>query len=251
MEANAIGAPESMIRKVLGVSAAGGAAAAAYGYTWAEDSMGKDALARIIKYDRVAVPAILEYKWVEAKCEKLPKVLPWLFPPVSDEDELAQFEVLHRKWARPLFNIFMELGGFYYKTGQKIAANTGGVVPKLYIDMFQPFLDQIPPRPLAEIRALVEAELGRPVGEVFSSFNEQPIGCASIGQTHRAVLRSTGERVVVKVQNPEAERTFHGDVFALKMIVDFFAPQIAPALDEISRQFGTEFDYRGECRVAK
>jgi predicted unusual protein kinase regulating ubiquinone biosynthesis (AarF/ABC1/UbiB family) len=34
---------------------------------------------------------------------------------------------------------------------------------------------------------------------------------------HRATLRATGERVVVKVQNPEAERTFRGDVFALKV----------------------------------
>jgi len=90
--------------------------------------MGEDALARIVKFDRVAVPAIIEYKWVEAKCEKLPKILPWLFPPVTDEDELEQFMVVHKKWVKPLFDIYMELGGFYYKTGQKIAANAAGMV---------------------------------------------------------------------------------------------------------------------------
>lgn len=131
------------------------------------------------------------------------------------------------------------MGGFYYKSGQKIAANTSGVMPKLYIDLFQPFLDRIPPRPFAEIRgatppasrrtaarlphrcrllqrrlcpsaatlanlplsppaAVVEEELGVPLGEVFSEFEEAPLGCASIGQTHRAVLRASGERVVVK-----------------------------------------------------
>ena len=37
-----------------------------------------------------------------------------------------------------------------------------------------------------------------PLGEVFSEFEEAPLGCASIGQTHRAVLRTSGERVVVK-----------------------------------------------------
>lgn len=77
-----------------------------------------------------------------------------------------------------------------------------------------------------------------------------PIGCASIGQAHRATLRSTGERVVVKVQNPEAERTFRGDVFALRTLVDVFMPQMSPAFDEITKQFATEFDYRGECRNA-
>lgn len=57
-----------------------------------------------------------------------------LFPPVSDEEELAQFAVLHDKWKQPLYDKFMELGGFYYKSGQKIASNQGGVVPKAYVD---------------------------------------------------------------------------------------------------------------------
>ena len=60
--------------------------------------------------------------------------------------------------------------GFYYKTGQKIASNTGGVVPKVYSDRFQPFLNDIPPRPEAAVREVIEAELGRPMGEVISSF---------------------------------------------------------------------------------
>ena len=60
--------------------------------------------------------------------------------------------------------------GFYYKSGQKIASNTGGVVPKVYSDRFQPFLNDIPPRPEAAVREVIEAELGRPMGEVLSSF---------------------------------------------------------------------------------
>ena len=69
-------------------------------------------------------------------------------------------------------------------------------------------------------------------------------------QAHRAVLRSTGGRVVVKVQNPEAERTFKGDVFALRSLIHVFMPQLEPAFDEIQKQFATEFDYRGECANA-
>ena len=240
-----------MIRRA-GLAVGGGTAAAcAYGYYEARQRMGDDALARIISYDKVALPAIMEYKWTEAKCEKLPKVVPWLFPPVSDEEEREQFAVLHNKYAPPLFEKFMELGGFYYKNGQKIASNTPpGAVPKVYVDMFQPFLNAIPPRDPSEVRKVVEAELGRPREEVFSSFDETPIGCASIGQAHRAVLKSTGERVVVKVQNPEAERTFRGDVFALKVLVDAFMPQVSPSFDEIAKQFATEFDYRGEAQNA-
>ena len=72
--------------------------------------------------------------------------------------------------------------------------------------------------------------------QVFATWEDEPIGCASIGQVHRATLKSTGEKVVVRVQNPDAERTFVGDVFALKVLVDTFMPQLSPAFDEIEKQ---------------
>lgn len=239
-----------MLRK-LGVGTLGaGVAGGTYVYFKAKKELGEDALSRQWQYNRVAFPVISEYKWTEAKCEILPKFLPSIFPPVTDEEERAIFEVLHRKHAKSMFDIFMKLGGFFYKNGQKVASNNGGVVPQYYIDMFQPFLNDIPARDPADVRAVMEAELGCKREQVFSSFDEKPIGCASIGQAHRATLKSTGERVVVKVQNPEAERTFKGDVYTLKWLVDAFAPQISPAFEEISLQFATEFDYQGECANA-
>ena len=240
-----------MIRKLLGGSLATTTAATLGGYLWARSTMGEDAVARIITYDKVAVPAILEYKYLEAKLEVWPKLLPSLFPVLPEAEQKAQFQLLHDKYAQPMFDVFMQLGGFYYKNGQKIAANMMGVVPKTYIDLFQPFLNDIPAREMSDIRQVINGELsaqGKTMEEVFMEFEEQPIGCASIGQVHRARLRSNNQRVVVKVQNPEAERTFRGDVFALKTLVDTFAPQYAVAFAEIERQFATEFDYRGECK---
>lgn len=64
------------MRRAAALSVAGGTAACAYAYNEARKSMGDDALARIVSYDTVALPAILEYKWVEAKCERLPKMMP-------------------------------------------------------------------------------------------------------------------------------------------------------------------------------
>ena len=194
-----------------------------YAYTWAKKNMGDDAVDRLIDFYEVALPATIEYKWVEAKTETLPKVAPWIFSPVTDEEEMAQFEVLHKKWAKPVFDKCMKLGGFYYKNGQKIAANQGGIFPKYYQDMFQPFLNNLPPQPFSEVKAMLEHELGKP-DQVFSSVSETPIGVASIGQAHRAVLKD-GSRVVVKVQNPTAERFFRGDVFALKTLMDIFMPR--------------------------
>lgn len=119
--------------------------------------------------------------------------------------------------------------------------------PKYWSDMFQPFLNDIPGRPFAEVVATVEAELGKPITESFASFAETPLGVASIGQVHRAVLND-GTRVVVKVQNPTAETNFRGDVFAIKTLIDAFAPQVSPAFEEMEKQFATEFDYRGEAK---
>ena len=153
----------------------------------------------------MALPAIIDYKVTEARCEKLPKLLPQLFSEVPEAEQLRRYALLHEKHKQSLFDIFMELGGatltrrmalahappahapafgshccccccccshagFYYKSGQKIASNTGGVVPKVYSDRFQPFLNDIPPRPEAAVREVIEAELGRPMGEVISSF---------------------------------------------------------------------------------
>lgn len=156
--------------------------------------MGSDAVQRMMIYCKVAVPLIVEYKWLEAKLEKLPGKFPSLFPDLPEEEQKRQFQVLHDKWAPPTFDCFMELGGFYYKSGQKVAANTSGllylcliitsahkphdpgtaimrvrspdnnthlnvgVFPKSWVDYFQPFLNDIPARTIDEIRAVIENE---------------------------------------------------------------------------------------------
>lgn len=60
----------------------------------------------------------------------------------------------------------------------------------------------MPPQPWDLVKNIVEGELGRPLGDVFATFDEEPIGAASIGQVHRATLLN-GRAVVVKVQSPD------------------------------------------------
>jgi len=50
-----------------------------------------------------------------------------------------------------------------------------------------------------DVKAIVEFELGKKIEDVFSEFEEKPIASASLGQVHKAKLRSTGEAVCVKV----------------------------------------------------
>src|SRR5262249_7813718 len=60
---------------------------------------------------------------------------------------------------------------------------------------------QAPPMHFSLLREVVRNELGRDPSEIFASFEKEPFAAASIGQVHRAMLRS-GESVAVKIQYP-------------------------------------------------
>lgn len=94
------------------------------------------------------------------------------------------------------------------------------------------------------IKSIVESELD--FDATFASFDPIPIGAASIGQVHRAVLKD-GTRVVVKVCYPNVERLLRGDVRTIKLFARLAQPVHVPALEETERQFQTEFDYRQEA----
>lgn len=70
--------------------------------------------------------------------------------------------------------------------------------PKRWQDEMQPLLDAVPHKPMDVMRRIIEADLGAPMDAIFASFEDEPIGAASIGQVHRATLKD-GTKVVVKV----------------------------------------------------
>ena len=77
-------------------------------------------------------------------------------------------------------------------------------------------------------RRSLEQELGATVEEEFASFDFEPLAAASIGQTHRAVLK-TGEHVVVKVQRPGIEDIVHRDAAVLRMAAGFVERRVEAA----------------------
>ena len=95
---------------------------------------------------------------------------------------------------------FEDLGPTFIKLGQ-ILSSGEGVFPAELVSEFRLCRDQVPPEPFAEVRRIVEHDLGRPLADVFSAFDPVPLAAASIAQVHAATLRS-GEQVVVKVQRP-------------------------------------------------
>lgn len=97
-------------------------------------------------------------------------------------------------------------------------------------------------------KQVFQAETGLNFDDIFDSFEDEPLGVASIGEVHRARLRSTGEAVAIKIQFPGMERRFRADIRTLKTFCKLAMPQHVTAFDEIEKQFCTEFDYTGEAR---
>lgn len=102
-----------------------------------------------------------------------------------------------------------ELGPTFIKFGQ-ILSNRPDVVPPELIRELSLLQSSVPPFPGAEAVATIEKELGRPLNEVFSTFDSVPVASASIAQVHSAYLH-TGERVALKVRRPKIERTIRID----------------------------------------
>ena len=94
---------------------------------------------------------------------------------------------------------------------QKVMSTIGqGLLPQQYVDALQPLQNGVPPRNYDEISHIIEDSTGKTMHELFDSFDEVPIGSASIAQVHRATLRprKEGEEpvpIVLKVQYPDGE----------------------------------------------
>ena len=86
-----------------------------------------------------------------------------------------------------------------------------GILEDAYTTALQPLQNGVPPRPLSEIAAIIESDVGLPMAALFQSFEPKPVGAASIAQAHRATLAGSGERVIVKVQYPEVAQLYAAD----------------------------------------
>eukprot|EP00403_Amphidinium_massartii_P020491 CAMPEP_0178400598 /NCGR_PEP_ID=MMETSP0689_2-20121128/15872_1 /TAXON_ID=160604 /ORGANISM="Amphidinium massartii, Strain CS-259" /LENGTH=889 /DNA_ID=CAMNT_0020021399 /DNA_START=21 /DNA_END=2690 /DNA_ORIENTATION=+ len=164
----------------------------------------------------------------------------------EDEEDLARLAV----------DNLTELGPTFVKLGQVLSIRPD-VLPEKTMKELSRLQDNIETFPTQEARDLVEAELGKPIDEVFSSFSEEPVAAASLAQVYRAVLRETGEEVAVKVQRPGALQTVSKDLYVLRRLADVVQPLIkrftADETDYIAltetfaEGLYTELDFRNEA----
>ncbi|MFL6592864.1 MAG: ABC1 kinase family protein [Luteimonas sp.] len=145
------------------------------------------------------------------------------------------------------------LGPTFIKIGQALSTRPD-MVPAPYLAALERMQDEVAPVPFEEIRRVVEEELGVRVNLAFASFDETPLGSASLAQVHRATLRD-GRPVAVKVQRPGIADSVREDLDALMRLAGHAdrmtdlgrRMRFADWVNEFGKALLAELDYRAEA----
>ena len=217
-----------------------GAAAAASGYVYYKKRT-DEGFSRALRLYSVGGPVVAAYRFEEWKQKS--SLSPFK---MSEEEKSAAWKALDEKHAERIVQLLDELQGMYTKYGQTCAGMSNTFSP-LWIEKLRKLEDGVTPRSTKVVMQTIEEEFGKPASEIFSEFDDVPLGSASIGQVHRAVVRATGKEVAVKVQYPESQRLFAEDMKTIRSFFTIAAPEQLIILNEMERSANREFDYAVEA----
>ncbi len=112
----------------------------------------------------------------------------------------------------------IKLGVLMIKLGQFLSSRAD-LLPEEALAVLGSLQDEVPPAPFSHVVSVVETELGKPIDQVFSTFERKCTAAASLGQVHKAVLAATGEEVDVKIQRPNIDQLVRSDLSTLKFVI--------------------------------
>lgn len=156
--------------------------------------------------------------------------------------------------AQQIVTVLGSMKGAAMKLGQMASVLDLDLIPEEHREMFRTKLaelcDRAPRHPFAEMRAVVEGDLG-PIREVFAEFDDVAVAAASIGQVYRARLHD-GRVVAVKVKYPGVDRAIQADLGNLQFLRRLwktFLPSAGDSdvLQEVCDSITAELDYRREA----
>ena len=149
--------------------------------------------------------------------------------------------------------VFEELGPAFIKFGQMLSTRPDLVGIEIATEL-QKLRDDTPVTPFDEMQEVIEAELGKPIDDVYFEIDEIPLGSASIGQVYKARLIENGADVAIKVQKPNSLEIIETDIRMMKFLakrMDRYISRTRPfnlpvMVNEFERSIFKEINYLEE-----
>ncbi|HXH97386.1 MAG TPA: AarF/UbiB family protein [Gaiellaceae bacterium] len=159
-----------------------------------------------------------------------------------------------RERARRLRAALEELGPTFAKVGQIISTRPD-LVPAEFVQELEQLQEHVAPLAESEVVAVLTDELGMPWEDVFATIESRPLATGTIAQVHRATLER-GDRVVVKVQRPEARDDIVRDLALLELVARRVGVRpsvrrivdLPAVMDHLSTSLVRELDFTEEAR---
>ncbi len=171
-------------------------------------------------------------------------------------DKLRRRDSEERRAVR-LRQTFERVGGTFVKIGQQMSSRLD-LLPVAFCQELANMLDNVPPFPTEHAIATIERTTGKRLEEIFSAFDPTPIGSASIACVYQAILRQTGEKVVVKVRRPHIRELFEEDFRVIDLLTGLMEgltivrPGFTTNLRaEFRTTLSSELDFRREARLCE
>jgi len=173
--------------------------------------------------------------------------------PGEAEYEAAKAEC-HTRAADRLLDLCLANGGVFIKVGQHIGA-LDYLLPDEYVSTMKILHHQVPKLPLEDVYSVLELELGKSPNEIFTSFDEEPLGTASLAQVHKATLHN-GQEVAVKVQHKFVKEHSFVDMYTMDFLVNsvkYFFPQFQFMwlAEEMKKNVPLELSFKQEAHNAE
>merc|ERR1712088_1044598 len=132
--------------------------------------------------------------------------------------KIRDHEGLQQRYAVELRELLTSLGPCFIKLGQAVSIRPD-LLPSSFLFELQKLCDAVPSFPTRDAVAVIEAELGRPVAEVFEGLDgSEPIAAASLGQVYKVRLEEDGQTVAVKVQRPDMQQAVLMDIHIIRRL---------------------------------
>ena len=208
--------------------------------------MVKHLLERAYRGSRIGYTALCV--WLRYKTPK------WFDQLRGIDPDLRDMSQIHQRNADQIFNAAVAMRGMLIKMCQVVGTRSD-VFPPQYVKTLSQCHDRLPPRSFEAIRAVVEADMGQPLFDVFSEFEPVAVASASLAQVHRARLKN-GDVVAVKVQYPDIDHIIDTDLKSSRRVCQIYQRfdreplELLPLLDELQVHLRMELDFRREVESA-